>query len=108
MSLRAKVECHVSETANATVTQQVLANDFVTFPYRVVVTARGSSYEAAGDFALGDHDTQLTRYSDEDVIAKFRAYTEQGIATSSVQRCIDAVMALETHGDLRALTDCFS
>ena len=108
VALRGKVECHVSEAANAVVTQQVVANDFVTFPYRVVVTARGSSYEATGDFALGDHDTQLTRYTDEDVIAKFRAYTEQGIAARSVQRCIDAVMTLEAHEDLRTLTDCFS
>jgi 2-methylcitrate dehydratase PrpD len=108
VSLRGKVECHVSEAANTAVTDQVVANDFVTFPYRVVVKARGSSYEASGDFALGDHDTEQTRYRDEDVIAKFRAYTEQGIAALSVQRCVDAVMTLESHDDLRALTDCFS
>lgn len=106
--LRNKVECHVSEEANAAVTEQIVANDFVTFPYRVVVRARGRTYEAAGDFAMGDHDTDQTRYRDEEVIAKFRAYTEQGIAARSVQRCIDAVMHLQEHDDLRALTECFS
>jgi 2-methylcitrate dehydratase PrpD len=108
VELRRKVECHVSEEANASVTTQILANDFVTFPYRVVVRARGSEFEAAGEFAHGDHDTAETRFTETDVIAKFRAYTEQGIAASSVQRCIDAVMTLEKHDDLRALTDCFS
>jgi 2-methylcitrate dehydratase PrpD len=107
-ALRRKVVCHVSEEANKAVIDQVVANDFVTFPYRVVVQARGNRFEAAGDFAMGDHDTVETRYGDDAVIAKFRAFTEQGLAARSVQRCIDTVMNLEEHRDLRALTECFS
>jgi 2-methylcitrate dehydratase PrpD len=107
-AIRSKVECHVSEDANRAVIEQVVANDFVTFPYRVVVRARGERFEAAGEFAVGDHDTPETRYGDEEVIEKFRAFTEQGLAARSVQRCIDTVMSLDEHRDLRTLTDCFS
>jgi 2-methylcitrate dehydratase PrpD len=107
-ALRNKVECHVSDDANKSVIEQIVANDFVTFPYRVVVHARGRCFEAAGEYAIGDHDMPETRYGDEEVIAKFRAFTEQGLAARSVQPCIDAVMNLEKHCDLRTLTDCFS
>jgi 2-methylcitrate dehydratase PrpD len=107
-ALRNKVQCHVSDEANNSVIEQIVANDFVTFPYRVVVHARGRCFEAAGEYAVGDHDTPETRYGDEEVIAKFRAFTEQGLAARSVQPCIDAVMNLEKHRDLRTLTDCFS
>lgn len=108
VALRDKVECHVAEDANQSVIEQVVANDFVTFPYRIVVRAKGRTFEAAGEYAVGDHDTPQTRYGDEEVIAKFRAYTDQGLAARSVQPCIDAVMKLEKLRDLRALTDCFS
>jgi 2-methylcitrate dehydratase PrpD len=106
--LRSKVQCHVSAEANEAVIEQVVANDFVTFPYRVVVHARGVQFEAAGEFAVGDHDTPQTRYGDEEVVAKFRAYTEQGLAARSVQRCIDTVMNLEELADTQPLVDCFS
>ena len=108
VAIRGKVECLVSEEANEAVIEQVVANDFVTFPYRVVVRARGQSFEASGNYAEGDHDLPETRYGDEEVIAKFRNFTEQGLAARSVQRCIDAVMTLEQHRELQPLTDCFS
>jgi 2-methylcitrate dehydratase PrpD len=105
-ALRDKVACHVWEKANSEVAGQILANDFVTFPYRVVVRARGRDYEASGDFAMGDHDTAETRYDDAMTIAKFRAFTEQGLAVANVQRCIDVVMALERLENVAALIDC--
>src|SRR6202012_1737179 len=108
VALRNKVECHVSDEANRSVVDQVVANDFVNYPYRVVVRAKKRTFEAAGEFMLGDHDTPQTRYGDAEVIAKFRRFTEQGLAARSVQPCIDAVMSLEKLRDLRSLTDHFS
>ena len=104
--LKAKVECHVWDQANRDVAEQILNNDFVTFPYRVVVRARGQTFEASADFAMGDHDTPETRYTDEMVIGKFRAFTEQGMATRNAQRCIDAIMNIEQMTSVADLIDC--
>jgi len=93
--LRSRVECHVWEEANASIIEQILAGDFVNFPTRVVVHARGSSFEAEGLFAMGDHDLPETRYGDEEVVAKFRSYTDQALASVNVERCIETVMTLD-------------
>lgn len=106
LAIKQKVECHVWEEANRDVTEQILANDFVTFPYRVVVTARGQTFEAGADFAMGDWDTPETRFDDDMIIDKFRRFTELGLAVRNVQRCIDTVMKLEEVENVARLIDC--
>ena len=103
VALRDKVECLVWDEANAIVTEQIVANDFVIFPYRVVVRARGASFETQGNYASGYHDLPETRYGDEQVIAKFRTFAEPGMSASNIDRCIDVVMNLERLEDIRAL-----
>jgi 2-methylcitrate dehydratase PrpD len=105
-AVKAKVECHVWEEANFAVTEQILANDFVTFPYRVVVRARGREFESGADFAMGDWDTPETRYDDAMIIAKFRNFTELGLPVPNIQRCIDTVMNLEQVRSIARLIDC--
>lgn len=105
-AIKSKVECHVWEEANRAVAEQILANDFVTFPYRVVVKARGQQFEAGADFAMGDWDTPETRFDDAMVIDKFRRFTELGLAVPNVQRCIDTVMAIDTLEHVSGLIDC--
>jgi 2-methylcitrate dehydratase PrpD len=104
-AIKDKVECLVWEEANREVTEQILANDFVTFPYRVVVKARGQAFEAGADFAMGDWDTAETRYDDAMIIDKFRRFTELGLAVPNVQRCIDAVMEIEALEHISGLID---
>jgi 2-methylcitrate dehydratase PrpD len=103
---RSKVECHVWEEANASIVEQILANDFVNFPTRVVVRARGSVFQTEGKFAMGDHDLPETRYGDAEVIGKFRAYSEQALSPSGAQQCIDRVMSLDKVENISALADC--
>jgi 2-methylcitrate dehydratase PrpD len=105
-AIKAKVHCHVWDEANREVTEQILANDLVTFPYRVEIRARGHTFTTDAKFAMGDHDTFETRYDDEMVIAKFRAFTEQGMAVRNVQRCVDTVMNLDKLDHVGGLLDC--
>lgn len=102
-ALRAKVVCHVWEEANASVTRQILANDFVSFPYRVEVVARGERFEARGDYAMGDHDLPETRFGDAEVIAKFRSYTKDVLSPDAAERVIEQVTNLGQFGSIETL-----
>ena len=94
-AVKAKVTCRPDDAYNATVVEQILANAFETFPYRVEVSARGQRFQASGDYAPGDPFTPETTFSDDDLTAKVRDFATEGLGAPKLDRLIEAVMTLE-------------
>jgi 2-methylcitrate dehydratase PrpD len=105
-SLKAKVSCHVYDKGNEATLEQLLAGRWERYPHRVVVQARGKTFERQADYIFGDPHSPETTMSDERLIAKFRDFTEQGLPKSQAERCIELVMSLETLETLAPLIDC--
>jgi 2-methylcitrate dehydratase PrpD len=71
-------------------------------PARVVLTARGQSWEAATDYFSGDPWTDQTRFDEAAVIAKFNEYTAAADAKAR-SAFVASVLMLETQDQVGAL-----
>jgi 2-methylcitrate dehydratase PrpD len=105
-TFKAKVGWHLLPGATEAATTQLLAGRWVRVPHKVIVRARGRTFERAADYAAGDPFTPETLMTDEQLFAKFRNFVEGRIAVDQVDRCIEIVMTLEKQATVKALIDC--
>lgn len=94
-SIKAKVTCHADDDANGVLVEQLVANNFEKFPYRIKVKARGRLFEASGDYAPGDPFASETMFGDKEVIGKVRDFAEPILGASKLDDLIEAIMNLE-------------
>lgn len=105
-SIKAKVRTHVSPEADQVLTDQLIAGLRIRDPHRVDVRTRdGRVFSESADYVMGDPHSPETIMDDDALVGKFRNFTEQGLATDTIERCIETVMALEELPDVRLLTD---
>lgn len=62
-------------------------------PARVVVQARGETYEDQTEFATGDPFDDATRLTDDDLADKFRLYAGELIRKEHVERAVDMLLS---------------
>ena len=104
-AIKARVRCLPYERGDAAMTEQLIAGRWAKNPHAVRVHARGQEFELSAEYSPGDPYDPSTAWSDDDVIAKFRRSTEQGMAARNVERCIEAVDGLDRLAGLRDLVD---
>lgn len=102
-ALKSKVSCHKYEHADQAMVQQLIEGRWEKTHSAIKVRARGKVFEAASDYAPGDPFTVDTAMSDSALFAKFRNSTERGLPAAQIERCIETVMNLDQHADLKKL-----
>jgi 2-methylcitrate dehydratase PrpD len=104
-AIKARVRCLPYERGDAAMTEQLIAGRWAKNPHAVTVRARGQEFQLSADYSPGDPFDPSTAWSDDDVVAKFRRSTEQGMAARRAERCIEAVDGLDRLAGLRDLVD---
>ena len=107
-SMKSKMMCHRYDTADTATMEQLLEGRWERYPHKIVVRARGDSFERQADYVLGDPHTSETCLSDERLFEKFRNFTAQGISANQAERCIDTVMSVDRLNELSPLVACVS
>lgn len=72
-------------------------------PCTLTVTARGEKFEDRAEYAKGDPWVPETRISDEELIDKFRIFTEKFISMDKQEKAIETVFSLENLGSVSEL-----
>ena len=104
-AVKDKVRCLAYETADHKMVEQLLGGRWEKTHSAVKVRAGGKTFEASAEYAPGDPFTADTAMSDEQLFRKFRSSTEQGLAASQIDRCIELVMKLESQPGVQGLVD---
>ena len=76
-------------------------------PAKVVVKAKGRTYEEESYYARGTNFTEF-RVSDEDLITKFRSNASRLLTPEKIDRAVEEIMALEEVRNVAVLGPLFA